>query len=350
MQREFTLAALAAALGASLDGDPGRVVTGVAPLEAARPSDVSFLIDARYRDAARATQAGAVVTPLDAESIAGAALLRVKQPQQALIRLLELFHPRASATPGAHPSAVVAPAARVDPTASVGALAVIEAGAAIGRGVRVHPLAYVGENVEIGDESEIHPHAVLLHDVRIGRRVIVHAGAVIGGDGFGYAFDGGAHRKIPQVGIVVIEDDVEIGANSTVDRATLGATVIGRGTKIDNLVQVGHNVAIGAHAILVSQVGISGSSRVGSGAILAGQVGVADHVTVGDGAIVGAQSGVHTDVEPGAKVLGTPVRSMMQAKRIYLSEEKLPDLGRRVRELERRVEHLEGPAGGSRDA
>ena len=349
VQRQLTLGAIAAALGASLDGDAGRVVTGVAPLEAAGPSDISFLTDVRYRQAARTTQAGAVLAPLDAEPIA-AAMLRVKQPHQALIQLLDLFHPRAPATPGAHPTAVVAPAANVDPTAWVGAFAVIEAGAAIGRGVRVHPFAYVGENVEIGEGSEIHPHAVLLHDVRIGRRVIVHAGAVIGGDGFGYAFDGGEHRKIPQVGTVVIEDDVEIGANTTVDRATLGATVIGRGTKIDNLVQVGHNVAIGAHAILVSQVGISGSSRVGSGAILAGQVGVADHVSVGDGAIIGAQSGVHTDVETGAKMLGTPVRSMMQAKRIYASEDKLPDLGRRVRELERRLERLEGPASGSRDA
>jgi UDP-3-O-[3-hydroxymyristoyl] glucosamine N-acyltransferase len=348
VQREFTLAALAAALGASLDGDPARVVTGVAPLAAATPSDVSFLTDPRYRAVARATRAGAVVAPLDADAM-GPALLRVKHPQQALIRLLELFHPREAAAPGAHPSAVVAAAARIDPTASVGALAVIEAGAAIGSGVRVHPLAYIGENVEVGDESEIHPHAVLLRDVRIGRRVIVHAGAVIGGDGFGYAFDGAAHRKIPQVGTVVIEDDVEVGANTTIDRATLGATVIGRGTKIDNLVQIGHNVEVGAHAILVSQVGISGSSRIGRGAVLAGQVGVADHVTVGDGATVGAQSGLAADVGPGAKVLGSPARPMMQAKRIYLTEEKLPDWNRRIRELERRVERLERPGDGRRD-
>jgi UDP-3-O-[3-hydroxymyristoyl] glucosamine N-acyltransferase len=348
-QPQFTLGVLAAALGASLDGDPDRVVTGVAALDAAGASDVSFLIDGRYRDAARTSRAGAVLAGLDAEPL-GTALLRVKQPQQALIHLLELFHPRPPTAPGAHPSAIVARDARIDPTASVGALAVVEAGAAIGRGVRIHPLAYVGENVEVGDDSEIHTHAVLIGGVRLGRRVVVHAGAVIGSDGFGYAFDGAAHRKIPQVGTVVIEDDVEIGANTTIDRAMLGATVVRHGTKIDNLVQIGHNVEVGAHAILVAQVGISGSSRVGNGVVLAGQVGVADHVTIGDGAIVGAQSGVPTDIEAGAKMLGTPARPMMQAKRIFVSESQLPDLGRKLRELERRVDRLEGRGDERRDA
>jgi UDP-3-O-[3-hydroxymyristoyl] glucosamine N-acyltransferase len=341
--RQFTLGALATALGASLDGDPARVVTGVAPLDAAGPADVSFLTDPRYREAARASRAGALLAAADVESL-GPAMLRVKHPQQALVRLLELFHPRPAVTPGIHATAVVAPDARVDPTAAVGALVVIGAGAVVGAGTRVHPLVCVGAGVEIGAGSEIHPGVVLAERVRIGRRVIVHAGAVIGSDGFGYVFDGGAHRKIPQVGTVVIEDDVEIGANATIDRATLGTTVVRRGTKIDNLVQIGHNVEIGEHSILVAQVGISGSSRLGRGVVLGGQVGVADHVTIGDGAMAGAQSGLHRDVEAGAKILGTPAHPIMHAKRIYLTQAQLPDLARKLRELERRLARLEPPA------
>ncbi|MBI2206554.1 MAG: UDP-3-O-(3-hydroxymyristoyl)glucosamine N-acyltransferase [Candidatus Rokubacteria bacterium] len=347
-ERQFSLGALAEALGAVLEGDPARIVTGIAPLEAAGPDHVSFLTDARYRAQASRSRAGAVVLAADAEPLA-TAMLRVKDPGQAMIRLLDVFHPRPVPTPGIHPAAVIADGARVDTTASVGALAVVERGAVIGAAVRVHALAYVGAGVEIGEGSEIHPHAVLEDGVRLGRRVIVHAGAVVGGDGFGYLFTDGAHRKIPQVGTVIVEDDVEIGSNATIDRAMLGATVIGRGTKIDNLVQVGHNVTIGEHSILVSQVGISGSSHLGRGVVLAGQVGIADHVTIGDGAMVAAQSGIHADVEPGAKLLGTPARPLMHAKRIYLTEDKLPDLARKLRDLEQRLDRLDGGGKAGRD-
>ena len=341
--RQFTLGALAAALGASLDGDPAHVVTGVAPLDIAGPDDVSFLTDSRYRDAARASRAGALLTSRETESL-GPAMLRVDQPQQVLVRLLTLFHPRPPVTAGIHATAVVAKEARVDATAAIGPLAVVGAGARIGARVRIHPLACVAPDVEVGEDSEIHSGVVLAERVRLGRRVIVHAGAVIGSDGFGYLFDGGAHQKIPQVGTVVIEDDVEIGANVAIDRATLGVTVVRRGTKIDNLVQVGHNVDIGEHSILVAQVGISGSSRLGRGVVLGGQVGVADHVRVGDGAMVGAQSGLHRDVEAGAKLLGSPAHPIVHAKRIYLTQAQLPDLARKVRELERRIARLEGAA------
>jgi len=178
--------------------------------------------------------------------------------------------------------------------------------------------------------------------VRVGRRVIVHAGAVIGADGFGYAWDGTAHRKIPQVGGVLIEDDVEIGANTTIDRATLGQTVVGRGTKIDNLVMVAHNVEIGEHCILAAQAGIAGSARLGRGVILLGQAGVADHVTIGDGAALGAQSGVSQDVAPGEKLFGTWARPLVEARRIWIAQARLPDLVRRVQALERRLDALEG--------
>jgi UDP-3-O-[3-hydroxymyristoyl] glucosamine N-acyltransferase len=337
----FTLGNLADALGATLDGDPSRVVLGVAPLESAGPDDISFLIDARYRDRARASRAGAFLAATDAGELP-APVLRCREPQQALIDLLLLFHPPPPIKAGVHASAVVASDARVHPSAAVGALAVIESGAVVARAAHVHALAYVGHDVEIGEESEIHPQAALYPGVRIGRRVIVHAGAVIGADGFGYAFDGTRHRKIPQVGTVVVEDDVEIGANTTIDRAALGATTIRRGTKVDNLVQVGHNVDIGEHSLLVAQVGISGSSRLGRGVVLGGQVGVADHVAIGDGVMIGAQSGLHADVAAGQRLLGTPARPVTQAKRIMLAADRLPDLIRKVRELERRLARLEG--------
>jgi UDP-3-O-[3-hydroxymyristoyl] glucosamine N-acyltransferase len=209
---------------------------------------------------------------------------------------------------------------------------------------------YVGAGVEIGEGCIIYPHVTLRDGVRLGRRVIVHPGAVLGADGFGYAFHDGAHRKIPQVGGVRVEDDVEIGANTTIDRATFGDTVVGRGTKIDNLVQLGHNVEVGEHCIIVSQVGVSGSSRLGRGVVLAGQVGVTDHVTIGDGAMIAARSGIAADVAPGEKLLGTPARPIVQAKRIMLAEARLPELLQRVRALERRLQALEGPLPPGDDA
>jgi len=344
----FTLGELAAALGATLDGDPTHIVTGVAPLASARADDISFLTDSRYREAALASRAGAFITPMEAVALP-APVLRCAAPQQALIQLLTLFHPATAPKPGIDPLAVVAPDAHVDGSACVGALSVVEAGARIGAGVRLYPLVYVGTGVEIGEGSIIYPHVTLRDGVRLGRRVIVHPGAVVGADGFGYAFHDGAHRKIPQVGGVRIEDDVEIGANTTIDRATLGDTVVGRGTKIDNLVQLGHNVEVGEHCIIVSQVGVSGSSRLGRGVVLAGQVGVADHVTIGDGALVGARSGVAADVAAGEKLLGTPARPILQAKRIMLAEGKLPELLQRVRALERRLQALEGNGAAGDD-
>jgi UDP-3-O-[3-hydroxymyristoyl] glucosamine N-acyltransferase len=340
----FTLGILAKAVDATLDGDPDRVVTGVASLESAGPDEISFLTDARYHDRALASRAGAFLAPLDASGLP-APTLRARAPQRALIDLLLMFHPPVRPPAGIHPSAVVSPGARIDPSAAVGPLTVVESGAVIGRSAWLHALVYVGADVEIGDESEVYPQVVLREGVKLGRRVIVHAGAVIGADGFGYVQDAGEHRKIPQVGTVLIEDDVEIGANTAVDRATVGATVIRRGTKIDNLVQIAHNVEVGERSIIVAQVGISGSTRLGQGVVLAGQVGVADHVTVGDGAMVGAQSGILFDVAPGEKLAGSPARPILQMKRIVVIEGQLPEMARKVRELERRLERLERGAG-----
>jgi len=340
----FTLGELAEVLHARLDGDPGRVVTGVAPLESAGPDQISFLTDLRYRGAADTSRAGAFLVPRDVRDLP-APTLGCDAPQQALIQLLRLFHPPVPTPAGVDRTAVVAPEARIDPSASVGPLCVVESRAVIGPGARLHALVYVGPGVEIGDDTVVHPHVSLRDGVRVGRRVIIHSGAVLGADGFGFAFDGTAHRKIPQVGGVLIEDDVEIGANTTIDRATFGDTIVGRGTKIDNLVQIGHNVVVGEHSLLVAQVGISGSSRLGRGVVLAGQVGVADHVTIGDGVIAVARSGIGASLAAGEKVLGAPARPIGQAKRIMIAEGRLPEMLHRVRALEQKLERLAAQLG-----
>jgi len=340
----YTLGQLAEALGAVLEGDAERVIRGVAPLETAGPDQISFVTHPKYLPLAASSRAGALLVAHDVKELRGP-LLRAASPQAALIALLKLFHPSPPLTPGIHPSALVASDSRVHASASVGAFAVVRPRAVIGARARIFPLVYVGEGVEIGEESTVYPNAVIREGVRIGRRVIIHPGAVLGADGFGYAFDGSAHQKIPQVGGVIVEDDVEIGANVTIDRATLGDTVVRRGTKIDNLVQVGHNVEIGQHAIVVAQSGISGSCRVGNGAVLGGQVGIADHVTIGDGVMLGAQSGVAGDIRAAGQYLGAPARPVAEARRIYAAMPRLPDLLKKVRALERRVRELEARLG-----
>ena len=344
MGASFTLGSIAEALGATLEGDPSRLITGVAPLDKAGPEHVSFLVNPKYRRAAEQSAAGAVVVGRGVEGLPQA-LLRVDSAQAALIPLLRLFHPEAPILAGVHPAAIVAPGARVHPSASIGPYAVIEPGAVIGARNRVGALCFVGAGATLGDDVVLHPRAVVSDGVIIGSRVVVHPGAVLGADGFGYAFDGTAHRKIPQVGGLRIEDDVEIGANTTIDRATLGETRIRRGSKIDNLVQVGHNCDVGEDVILVSQVGISGSCKIGNRAILAGQVGVADHVTIGEGAVLTAQSGVPNDVAAGEVWSGTPSRPAPETRRIWAAETLLPQLVRKVRALEKRVRELEGRAG-----
>ena len=341
MGAQFTLGRIAEALGATLEGDPARVIRGVAPLDSAGPEHVSFLVNARYSRAAAQSAAGALVVGREVEGLPQA-LLRVESPQAALIALLRLFHPAPPAAAGIHATAVVAGSARVDPTAFVGACAVIEPDARVGARGRVGALCFVGEGAVLGDDVVLHPRVVVKEGVVIGDRVIVHAGTVLGADGFGYAFDGTGHRKIPQVGGLRIDDDVEIGANSTIDRATLGESRIRRGSKIDNLVHVGHNCDVGEDVILVAQVGVSGSCTIGSRAVLAGQVGVADHVTIGAGAVLVAKSGVPNDVPAGEVWGGIPSRPVSETRRIWAAEALLPDLLRRFRALEKRVRELEG--------
>jgi UDP-3-O-[3-hydroxymyristoyl] glucosamine N-acyltransferase len=255
--------------------------------------------------------------------------------------VLHLFHPGVEPAPGIDGSARVAPDARVHPTASVAALAVVESGAVIGARAWVGPLVYVGAGVTIGDGCLLYPHVVIYGGCRLGQRVIVHAGAVIGADGFGFIPGREGPVKIPQVGTVIVEDDVEIGANSTIDRATLGETVIGRGTKIDNLVHIAHNVSLGARCVLAAQVGIAGSSTLGHDVMLGGQAGVADHVHVGDASMLAAGAAVMRDVPAGQRWAGRWARPATLAHRIWVAEAQLPDLLRSVRTLERRLAAIE---------
>ncbi|RMG21211.1 MAG: UDP-3-O-(3-hydroxymyristoyl)glucosamine N-acyltransferase [Deltaproteobacteria bacterium] len=343
------IAELAGALGARIVGGEGaeaREVERAAGLEDAGPGALTFYANPRYRARLLETRATAVLL----DEAAARSLpdgfepirLLVDNPYAAYARALALLHPRVRPAPGIHPSAMVDPEAHVDPSAHVGALAYVGPGAEIGPGTVLHPQVHVGREVRIGAECELYPHAVVLDGCVLGRRVVLQAGAIVGGDGFGYALDTEEgrpiHRKVPQVGIVRIEDDVEIGAGACIDRATTGETVVGRGTKIDNLVQVGHNVRIGPASILCGQTGIAGSAKIGAGVVLAGQVGVVGHLTVGDGARVGAKAGVHNDVAEGETVTGYPAWPQATWLRAMAALKTLPSLVKRVRRLERERE------------
>jgi UDP-3-O-[3-hydroxymyristoyl] glucosamine N-acyltransferase len=342
----FTVADLATRVGGEVAGDGTAVVQRVAPLEDAGADAVSFFSNRKYRAAFEATRAAVVIVEPGEEVPAGRTVIRIANPYLAFAKISTLFHPPRPASAGISPHAVVHPAARVDASAEVMPHAYVAPGASVGPRTTLHPGVHVGEGARIGADCILYPNVTVREGCVVGDRVILQPGCVIGSDGFGFAFDpegegrGPRHYKVPQVGNVVVEDDVEIGACTTVDRAALGSTVIGRGTKIDNLVQIAHNVQVGPLSIIVSQVGISGSTKLGMGVVLAGQVGITGHLHIGDGAKIAAQSGVLADVEPGAVVLGSPARPHGETLRIYAALGKLPDLVKRVRELESRLAKL----------
>ena len=336
------LADLAGLVGGRVDGDPDREVEAVRTLEAAGPRDLSFLNHPRYREQALASGAGALLVT---EALAAGLrdgdpphdLVIVKDTAFALSRILSLLHAAESPEPGIHPTAVVEPGATVDPAAWIGPYAVLGAGSAIAARAAVHAHVVVGRGCVVGEGAVLHPHAVLYPGTEVGPGSIVHAGAVLGADGFGYATSGGVHHKVPQVGRVVVERDVEIGANSAIDRATLGETRIGEGTKIDNLVQVGHNVQTGRHCILCGQAGIAGSTKLGDYVVLAGQAGVSGHIQLGDGAQVAAKSAALTSVEPRTQVAGIPAVELKRWRRQTVLIARLEEMSRRLRALEKKL-------------
>jgi UDP-3-O-[3-hydroxymyristoyl] glucosamine N-acyltransferase len=336
--REITAGEIRALVGGELKGDENRVVTAVAPIDRAWPEALSFVATARYLAYLQATRAGVVLVRPDwlDEVPDGCTAVVVPDPHAALQLVLTETHPAHVPLPGVHPTAVIGEHANVSPAASIGPFAVIGDGAVIGAS-EVGAHAVVGANCRIGDGVTIHAQATLYEGVVVGDRSIIHSGARVGKPGFGFVWREGAHRKIPQIGGCVIGEDVEIGANVTIDRGAIGDSVVGDGTKIDNLVQLGHNVQIGRHVILVSQVGIAGSSAVGDGAVLAGQVGVGGHLSIGAKATVGGQGGVISDVPPGATYSGYPARPHREALRAQAGIFKIPDLLRRLRRLETAV-------------
>jgi UDP-3-O-[3-hydroxymyristoyl] glucosamine N-acyltransferase len=342
----MTLAEIANLVGGRLVGDGGASVTGVAALAEAGPDDLAFLANARYLPQLASTRAAGVLLREEHAASSPRPAIVVEDPDWAFAVAAERFAPPPTAPPpGVHPLACVAPGVRLGPGASIGPFAVVEAGAAIGDGVVLHAHAFVGAGAEIGAGSVLHPGARVCGRVRLGRRVILHPGAVAGADGFGYAVVKGEVRKIPQTGTVEIADDVELGAGTTVDRARFGATRIGAGTKIDNLVMIAHNVEIGAKCLFAAQSGISGSTRIGSGVMMGGQVGLVGHIEVGDAARIGAQSGVAKSVPPGTVVDGTPARPILPYHRAQAALQRLPELAKEVRELRREVERLKARLG-----
>lgn len=338
------LSELAEKIDGVLEGDGSIEVLSVAAVGDAAADQVSFIANPKYASAAASTKAGAVIVPEDWSSECPAALIRAKNPDAAFAAAAGLFYtPVPAPVPGIHPSAVVAEDAVLAEGVTVGPHAVIESGAEIGANTVISAQCYIGHQSRIGADSFLYPQVSLRENVTIGDRVIIHNGTVVGSDGFGYSVGSdGARTKIPQIGTVVIEDDVELGANVCVDRARFGQTRIGKGTKIDNLVQIAHNVIIGEHSVMCGQAGTSGSTTIGSRVILAGQAGLAGHLKVGDGAIVGAQSGVMSDIDPNAFVIGSPAMPHMKFKKSVANTLLLPKLKERVVALEKKVRQLEG--------
>ncbi len=338
---ETTLAELATLVRGSVVGDGTVRIRGFNGIREAVAGEIAFLANPKYAPLLQTTRASAVIVNGDAPRLGKAPLLVASDPSLAFAQVMAHFAPpTALPEPGVHPTAVIAPSAVVGKSAWIGPQVVIGERSSIGEGCRIHAGAVIGAEAEIGPGSVLHPRVVLYDGVSLGARVIVHAGSVIGCDGFGYATVNGVHHKLPQQGTVVVEDDVEIGAGVTVDRARFGRTVIGRGTKIDNLVHVGHNVSIGEGCLLVAQVGIAGSTRIGRGVVLAGQTGVAGHLEIGDGAVIGARSGVTKSLPARAIVFGLPARPHAFAKRILAASHRLPEMQRSLRELQDQVDRL----------
>ncbi|MBG89673.1 MAG: UDP-3-O-(3-hydroxymyristoyl)glucosamine N-acyltransferase [Verrucomicrobiales bacterium] len=330
----FTVGEIAARLQGEVAGDPTVRITGLAPANSAGPGDLTFAENEKYLAAANQTEATAVIAFKDAEAN-GKTLIRVSNVRVALAKALAYFKPEPSYPGEIHATSVVDPSAEIDPSAYIGPYCVIGKACRIGPRATLLGQTHIGDRTEIGAECRVFANVSIYADTKIGDRVRIHAGTVIGSDGYGYVFDQGAHQKIPQVGNVVIENDVEIGSNVSIDCGALGSTVVGAGTKIDNLVQIAHNVATGEHCLVISQSGIAGSSKLGKYVTLAGQVGIAGHLTIGDKVTLAAKSGVMHDIPPGETWMGAPAQPDRRTKRQLLALQQLPDLIRRVRQLEK---------------
>ena len=337
-------------VGGKLSGDPHCPIEGAGPLDQAGPGQITFAEKGPHLKKLDQVRASAVIVPEDTPAIA-TSTIQVANPRLAFAQAVTMLYPAHRPSAAVHPTAVVGRDCRIGKGVSIGAGTVIGNRVTLGDHVVLHPHVVVGDDVAIGPDSEIHPQVAVLERCRIGCRVVIHAGTVIGSDGFGFVQDGGRHIKMPHTGIVQIDDDVEVGANNTIDRAVFGKTWIREGVKTDNLVHIAHNVVIGEHSLIIAQVGIAGSSTIGRHVILAGQAGISGHLTVGDEVIVGPQSGIGQDI-PGRQVVSGGTVAMPHATWLRLQRvlPALPDLHKQVRQLEKRLTALEDESTKGKDA
>jgi UDP-3-O-[3-hydroxymyristoyl] glucosamine N-acyltransferase len=331
----FTAAEIAKHLQGEVLGNASVVLNAFAPADRAQAGDLTFAENPEYFNRAEQSAASAII--VDEDFASKKILIRVPNARIGFAKALTLFFPDPILPASVHPTAVIAASAQVDPTAHVGPHCVIHDKVRIGARSILQGGNHIGAGCLLGDDANLFPNVTVYARTEIGNRVRIHAGTVIGSDGFGYVQDNGIHRKVPQIGNVIIRDDVEIGSNVSIDRGALGPTLIGKGTKIDNLVQIGHNVTIGEHCLVISQVGIAGSTKIGNYVILAGQAGLAGHLKIGNRVTIAAQAGVMTSIEDGEKWLGSPAQPDRQAKRQMIAITHLPDLLKRVADLERKL-------------
>ena len=328
-------------VGGTLTGDPGLLVTGLAGLREAAPGDISFVASPKYQAAVKTTRASVLIVAQEMDVAFSGVLIRVGNPSEAFVKLCAQVAPPPVVYPsGIHPTAVVAPTAKLGKDVSIQPHAVIEDGVMIGDRTVIGAGAYVGHQSRVGADCLVYARVSLRERTTVGDHVILHCGVVLGGDGFGFETSGGKHKKIPQLGEVEIGDDVEIGANTTIDRGRFGRTLVGQGTKIDNLVQIGHNCTIGEHCIICALVGIAGSTIIGNQVTIAGQVGIAGHLNIGDKSIIMAQAGVTKDVAAGAMVLGAPAMPHKDFKRVNAAIQRLPETVAKLHELEQQLAEL----------
>jgi UDP-3-O-[3-hydroxymyristoyl] glucosamine N-acyltransferase len=338
---QLTARDIARIVQGELSGNPDEPVTGVAGIKEARPGDVTFVANARYLPALKTTHASVVLVAKNNRLDSTRTLVYVDNPSLAFTKVVEHTAPDPiGQQPGIHPSACVAAAAKLGRNVTIQPYAVVEEGASIGERSVIGAGSYIGHETRIGCDCLIYPRVTVRERTHVGDRVILHSGAVIGADGFGYETIDRKHQKIPQVGTVELDDDVEIGANTTIDRGRFGKTRIGKGTKIDNLVQIGHNCVIGEHCLICASAGLAGSTIIGNHVTIAGQVGVAGHLTIGDGAVIMAQAGVTKDVPAGAMMLGAPAVPHKEFKRVMAAMHRLPELAAKLRDLEHQLADL----------
>jgi len=337
-KKEITLGQLAKELGGELVGEAGKIVHSIKDINEAKDGDLAFIFRKRAESTLSNTKASCVVTP-EAVKTAPIPIIRCKNPNLSFKKAISILVPEENKTSfkGIDEKASIAKDASIGKEVFVGACAVIESGASIGEGTKIYPHAYIGKSVKVGKNCIIYPNVTILDKVTIGERVIIHSGSIIGADGFGYEITQRGYEKIPQIGSVIIEDDVELGASVAVDRAKISNTKIGRGTKIDNLVQIAHNVTIGSNCIIVAQTGISGSVKIGNNVVMGGQVGIADHLEIGDNSMIAAQAGVIKSVPPNTIMWGKPARPIKKAKEIYALFDKLPDIYKRLKMIEEKL-------------